>query len=116
QGVVFSGDIVYVDRMLGVLPFSHTGRWLASFAALEALQPARIVPGHGDVCDLSQAQAQTRDYLRALRTHMKKAVDDGTDISAAIKSFDVKPWAGLLNAAELHPGNASRTYLELERE
>jgi glyoxylase-like metal-dependent hydrolase (beta-lactamase superfamily II) len=116
QRVVFSGDIVYVDRMLGVIPVSHTGRWLQSFAALEALQPARIVPGHGDVCDVPRAQAQTRDYLQALRAHMKKAVDDGSDIGAAIKAFDAKPWIGLLNAAELHPGNASRTYLELERE
>ena len=30
QRVVFSGDIVYVDRMLGVIPVSHTGRWLAT--------------------------------------------------------------------------------------
>ena len=116
QKVVFSGDIVYVDRLLGVIPVSHTGRWLASFAALEALQPARVVPGHGEVCDLPKAQSQTRDYLQALRTHMKKAVDNGDDIGAAIKGFDVTPWLGLLNATELHPGNASRTYLELERE
>lgn len=116
QRVVFSGDIVYVDRMLGVIPVSHTGRWLDSFAALEALKPARIVPGHGDVCELPKAQAQTRDYLQALRTHMKQAVENGDDIGAAIKGFDAKPWMGLLNAAELHPGNASRTYLELERE
>jgi glyoxylase-like metal-dependent hydrolase (beta-lactamase superfamily II) len=116
QRVVFSGDIVYVDRMLGVIPVSHTGRWLTSFAALEALQPARIVPGHGEVCDLPKAQAQTRDYLRSLRTHMKQAVENGDEISTAIKAFDATPWMGLLNAAELHPGNASRTYLELERE
>ena len=114
--VAFSGDIVYVDRMLGVLPVSHTGRWLQSFAALQALQPARIVPGHGEVCDLATAQAQTRDYLQALRTHMKKAVDDGAEIGAAIQTFEAQPWMGLLNAAQLHPGNASRTYLELERE
>lgn len=116
QRVVFSGDVVYVDRMLGVIPVSHTGRWLENFAALEALQPARIVPGHGQVCDLPLAQAQTRDYLKTLRAHMKQAVDAGQDISAAIKAFDAKPWMGLLNAAELHPGNASRTYLELELE
>lgn len=114
--VAFSGDVVYVDRMLGVLPVSHTGRWLQSFAALQALQPARIVPGHGEVCDLATAQAHTRDYLVALRAHMKKAVDDGAEISGAIKAFDAQPWMGLLNAAQLHPGNASRTYLELERE
>jgi glyoxylase-like metal-dependent hydrolase (beta-lactamase superfamily II) len=116
QKIVFSGDIVYVDRLLGVITVSHTGRWLASFATLERLQPARIVPGHGEVCDLPKAQTQTRDYLQALRTHMKKAVNDGTDIGAAIKAFDAKPWLGLLNAVDLHPGNASRTYLELELE
>ena len=116
QRVVFSGDVVYVDRMLGVIPVSHTGRWLDSFAALEALQPARIVPGHGQVSELARAQADTRNYLQALRTHMKKAVEDGTDIGAAIRSFDAAPFMRLLNAAELHPGNASRTYLELERE
>lgn len=116
QRVVFSGDIVYVDRMLGVIPVSHTGRWLQSVAVLEALQPARIVPGHGDVCELPKAQTQTRDYLQALRAHMKQAVERGDDIGAAIKGFDARPWLGLLNAADLHPGNASRTYLELERE
>jgi hypothetical protein len=37
-------------------------------------------------------------------------------MSAAIKSFDAGAFAHLLNAAELMPGNASRVYLELERE
>lgn len=116
QQVLFSGDIVYVDRLLGVIPVSHTGRWLDTFAVIDQLQPARIVPGHGDVTDPATARAHTRDYLRALRAHMKKAVDDGTDVSAAVRSFDASPFLHLLNAAELMPGNASRTYLELERE
>ena len=46
----------------------------------------------------------------------QKAVDDGVDMSAAVKSFNAAPFMRLLNAAELMPGNASRTYLELERE
>ncbi len=114
--VLFSGDVVYVDRLLGVMPMSNTKAWLATFDAIEQLAPARIVPGHGKVTDLATAQAQTRDYLRALRAHMHQAVDEGMDVSAAIKSFHGEPWAQLLNAAELMPGNASRTYLELERE
>ena len=116
QRILFSGDVVYVDRLLGVFPMSRTKVWLATFAEIERLDPARIVPGHGRVCDLAQAQADTRDYLLALRAHMKKAVDDGTDISAAVKSFDDRAYTRLLNAAELMPGNASRTYLELEWE
>lgn len=59
--VLFSGDVVYVDRLLGVLPFSQTKPWLATFAEIERLSPARIVPGHGRVTDLPQAQAETRD-------------------------------------------------------
>jgi glyoxylase-like metal-dependent hydrolase (beta-lactamase superfamily II) len=114
--VLFSGDVVYVDRLLGVIPVSQTKPWLATLAEMERLMPARIVPGHGRVTDLATAQADTRDYLMALRSHMKKSVDDGLDISAAVKAFDARPWLRLLNAAELMPGNASRTYLELERE
>jgi glyoxylase-like metal-dependent hydrolase (beta-lactamase superfamily II) len=114
--VVFTGDIVYVDRLLAVLPVSSTRAWLEAFAALESWAPRRIVPGHGRVTDLATARRHTQDYLQALRAHMKRAVDQGMDISDAAKSFDLAPYRSLLNAAELHPGNASRTYLEVERE
>lgn len=116
RSVLFSGDIVYVDRMLGVIPVSHTGRWLETFGVIEQLKPRWIVPGHGDVTTLATAQADTRDYLQALRRHMQQAVEAGTDLSAAVKTFDSTPFTRLLNAADLMPGNASRTYLELERE
>jgi glyoxylase-like metal-dependent hydrolase (beta-lactamase superfamily II) len=116
QNVLFTGDVVYVDRLLGVLPVSNTKQWLATFEVIEALKPAVLVPGHGRVTDVAAAKADTQSYLLALRAHMKKAVDDGLDIGAAVKSFDAAPFTRLLNAAELMPGNASRTYLELERE
>jgi glyoxylase-like metal-dependent hydrolase (beta-lactamase superfamily II) len=116
RGVLFTGDVVYVDRLLGVIPVSHTRRWLDSFAAVEALAPRVLVPGHGRVSDLATAKAHTQAYLLALRAHMKKALDEGVDLSAAVRSFDGGPFARLLNAAELMPGNASRAYLELERE
>lgn len=116
RGVLFTGDVVYVDRMLGVIPVSNTKRWLDSFAVIEALQPRVLVPGHGRVTDLATARADTQAYLLALRAHMRKAVDDGTDVSAAVRSFDARPFTRLLNAVELMPGNGSRTYLELERE
>jgi hypothetical protein len=99
-----------------VLPVSRSKAWLETFAAIEALNPERIVPGHGRVCTLEQAQRETRDYLVALRAHMTRAVDDGQDISVAVKAFDARPWLRLQNASDLMPGNASRVYLELERE
>lgn len=114
--VLFSGDVVYVDRMLSIIPVSNTRAWLDSLKAIDNLQPQTIVPGHGQVSTLATARADTADYLVALRAHMKKAVDDGVDVSAAVKSFNTAPFMRLRNAADLMPGNGSRTYLELERE
>jgi glyoxylase-like metal-dependent hydrolase (beta-lactamase superfamily II) len=114
--VLFAGDIAYVDRLLAVLPASSTGHWVTALNAMAALAPRHIVPGHGRITDVSTVQQQSRDYPVALRTHMKRAVEQGIDLGEATRSFDLRPWRSLANAAELHPGNASRTYLELERE
>jgi glyoxylase-like metal-dependent hydrolase (beta-lactamase superfamily II) len=116
QKVLFSGDLVYVDRLLGVLPFSNSRNWLASFAEMEKLKPGKIVPGHGKVCDLDLARRDTRDYLRLLRGHMQKAFDGGSDLQAAIDSLDQKDFARLRNYEALNGGNASRVYLEIEAE
>jgi glyoxylase-like metal-dependent hydrolase (beta-lactamase superfamily II) len=116
QGVLFSGDLVYVDRMLGVLPFSSTRDWLASFAAMEKLEPRIIVPGHGQVCDLAMARRDTRDYLELLRGHMKQALERGDDLQTAIDSLDQSAYRYLQHYELLSGGNASRTYLEMETE
>lgn len=115
-GVLFSGDVVYVDRILGLLPVSNSRIWLASFAVIDELQPAIIVPGHGRVTDLATARRQTRDLLRALREQMKKAVDDGVDISLAVRSFDGRPYTALKHSEAWLPQLANHVYLELERE
>ncbi|MBN9369444.1 MBL fold metallo-hydrolase [Hydrogenophaga sp.] len=116
RDVVFTGDIVYTDRLLAVLPVSRTRPWLEAFGVVEAINPRWLIPGHGRPSDLTTARRHTRDYLQSLRMHMKRAVDDMQEIGAAIRSFDPKPFLHLHNAAELHPGNASRVYLDVERE
>ena len=114
--VLFAGDVVYVDRILGLLPVSSSKTWLKSFALIEQIKPQIIVPGHGSLTQLATAQAQTRDLLLALRGHMKKALDVDLDISAAVNSFDGKPFAHLKHAEVWLPQLANATYLEMERE
>jgi glyoxylase-like metal-dependent hydrolase (beta-lactamase superfamily II) len=116
QRVLFAGDLVYVDRLLGVLPVSNSRKWLASFEEMAKLKPAKIVPGHGKLCDLELARRDTRDYLRLLRGHMQKALDGGADLQTAIDSLDQKDFARLQNYETLKGGNASRVYLEIEAE
>lgn len=116
SNVLFSGDVVYVDRILGLHPVSNTKNWLASFAMIEELKPQTIVPGHGRVTNLPTAQAQTRDVLVALRTQCTKAVKVGMDISAAVKGFDATPFKSLKHVEVWMPQLVNFTYLEIERE
>jgi glyoxylase-like metal-dependent hydrolase (beta-lactamase superfamily II) len=115
-GVVFTGDVVYTDRILGLHPVSKTKTWLASFEALETLNPKVVVPGHGNVTNLAQAQRDTGNLLKALRAHMGKAGEAGTDIGAAVKSFDATPFKHLKHVDVWLPQLANRTYLEMEQE
>lgn len=114
--IVFAGDVVYVDRLLGVLSVSNLRRWLDSFAALEALRPGLIIPGHGAPTSLAKAQRETRDYLTRVRDHMKKAVAAGVDMQTAITTLDDRDFAYLSVYPELRGPNANRTYLEVEAE
>ncbi len=116
SGVVFTGDVVYVDRILGLHPVSKTKTWVQSFEALEALNPQVVVPGHGQVTTLAQAQRDTGQLLKALRTHMGPAVEAGTDIGAAVKGFDAAPFKHLKHVDVWLHQLANRTYLEMEQE
>jgi glyoxylase-like metal-dependent hydrolase (beta-lactamase superfamily II) len=116
SGVVFTGDVVYVNRILGLHPVSKTRNWLQSFQALEALNPRLLVPGHGQVTTLAQARQDTGHLLQALRKHMGEAVEAGTDIGTAVKSFDATPFRHLKHVDVWLPQLANRTYLEMEQE
>jgi glyoxylase-like metal-dependent hydrolase (beta-lactamase superfamily II) len=113
---LFSGDHIYVDRLLGVMPFSSSKNWQASFEEIEKLKPKIIIPGHGKVCDLSKAQRDTKDYLVLLRKHMRKAIDAGAEMQKAIDTLDQSAFRNLENYELLKGGNASRVYLEMEAE
>ena len=116
SGVVFTGDVVYVDRILGLHAVSKTKTWVESFKALEALQPRVLVPGHGRVTTLAQAQRDTGALLQALRTHMSSAVEQGMDLGVAVQSFDAAPFQHLKHVEVWLPQLANRTYLEMELE
>lgn len=86
ERIVFTGDIVYVGRVLSVLQFSDSASWLEAFSAIESLDPAHVIPGHGPATTLAEARTDTRDYLVNLRNRIRDHIDGGGDI---IKSVDV---------------------------
>jgi len=113
--VVFGGDIVYIERILGIGEQSHSGTWIEVFEAMAALEPEMVVPGHGNPVPLAGATADTYDYLVNLRTQMGAYIDDGGDIIGSV-NVDQAAFSYLSNFEGLAKRNAQQVYSEMEWE
>jgi len=115
QNVVFTGDLVYVDRILGVLPWSSVKNAHAAFEQLEALNPKHVVPGHGRVTDMAQAKRDTGDYETFLATVIGKAAQDMESLSETLARYaDLPQFRHLENYNDLHRANMNRAFVEFE--
>ncbi len=115
RGVMFSGDLVFVDRLLGVLPWSSVRNGQTAFHALAALQPAHIVPGHGRVCGLAQAQRETGDYYDFLADKVGAAAREMESMDATLDRYaDLPAFRHLENYDSLHRANMNRAFTEFE--
>jgi glyoxylase-like metal-dependent hydrolase (beta-lactamase superfamily II) len=115
ERVLFSGDIVYTERMLGITEVSSSKHWVAAFAALAAEQPLHVIPGHGRPTTLARATADTRDYLVFLRQAVGAFMEGGGDITR-VGEVDQARFAHLLNFEQLAGRNAQQVFSELEWE
>lgn len=115
RNVMFTGDLVYVDRILGVLPWSSVKKGQKAFHALEALKPKHIVPGHGGVCDLAKAKRDSGDYEDFLANVIGKAAQDMEPLDATLnKHADLPQFRHLQNYGDLHRANMNRAFVEFE--
>jgi len=115
RGTIFTGDLVYVDRLLGVLPGSSVQKGQKAFKALAALKPAHVVPGHGRVCDLAQAQRETGDYYDFLANTIGAAAKEMEPMDEVLKHHaDLPAFRHLENYKDLHRANMNRAFTEFE--
>jgi glyoxylase-like metal-dependent hydrolase (beta-lactamase superfamily II) len=115
KDTVFTGDIVYVERILGNGGQSNAKSWIDVFEEMAALTPAHVVPGHGHATTLETATIDTYDYLVNLRTQIGALIDDGGDIMDAPK-IDQSAFAYLEQFDSLAGRNAQTTYEQMEWE
>lgn len=115
SSVVFAGDTVFAERLLGILPDS-AGRWIKSLEYLrDTLQPRVVVPGHGKVTDMQQALRDSYDYLVFLRSAVTKRFADGAfDPVEASQNLDQSRFSYLKNYEDL--GLRSRNALAVAEE
>jgi glyoxylase-like metal-dependent hydrolase (beta-lactamase superfamily II) len=101
QRVLFTGDLVE-SRCFAIFPWFPPDetdvdgdRWIAVLEQLERLEPAVVVPGHGDVGDASVIVI-AREYLEQLRSETRRLAADGMSEEGVVAELD-------RSMRELHP-------------
>jgi len=113
--VIFTGDLVFVDRVFALLPWSSVKHGQKAFHAMEALKPKYIVPGHGGVSDLAKAKRECGDYYDFLNNTIGAAAEEMEPMEDVIERYSTLPqFEHLEHFDELHRTNMNRTYLEYE--
>jgi glyoxylase-like metal-dependent hydrolase (beta-lactamase superfamily II) len=111
--VIFTGDLVFVDRLLGVQPESCVRCGQRAFHAMEALQPVFVVPGHGRVSDLARAKRDTGDYYDFLVDKIAPAAHNMDDMETVLNKYsDLPAFRHLEHYDSWHRANMNRAYAE----
>ena len=115
QRVVISGDVVYSDRM-PTTSASDITQWITMLDELQALDPAAVIPGHGDVTDVEGLRR-----LHALLSGIRDEVEKGYE--AGLSDYEMLPAVleNLQQFEEYYPGfkdklgrDISHVYLQIE--
>ncbi|MFP4146389.1 MAG: MBL fold metallo-hydrolase [Halorhodospira sp.] len=113
--VAFTGDLVYVDRMLGVHPWSSVENGYEAYQELTALAPETVVPGHGRVSGMERVERDTGAYYEFLVQEVGAAAEDLTPLEEVVERHREEPAFQHLEHYEgWHTTNVNRAYLEFE--
>ncbi len=101
QRVLFTGDLVE-NNCFAIFPWFPPedtdvdgDRWIELLEQLEALEPAVVVPGHGEVGDASVI-TRAREYLQLLRSEARRLAEEGASEEETAAHLD-------RTMRELHP-------------
>jgi glyoxylase-like metal-dependent hydrolase (beta-lactamase superfamily II) len=102
HGIVFTGDIVFSQRLLGVQQDGAL-RWIKSLEYLrDVIKPMVVIPGHGAVTNLKTSLKDSYDYLVLLRDKVKLGFEQGAfDPVEAIEGIDQSVFSYLENYSSI---------------
>lgn len=113
--VMFTGDIVYTERMLSIGEHSKSKSWLSVFTSMAAFKPEYLIPGHGGATTLEKVQKDTGDYLAYLRKSIALLIESGGG-AHEVSRVNQSRFQYLKNYESLKGRNALKVYTEMEWE
>lgn len=113
---LWTGDLLFVDR-IPVVDGRALG-WLKAMAALRALKPAHLIPGHGPVRhDADAAFEPQQQYLDQLVSSVRAELKAGSTLAQTVEMLgNQPPQKAWLLFDDYHRRNVTAVYTELEWE
>jgi len=112
--ILWAGDLLFHQR-IPTLDGSVTG-WLTVMDELAQLKPVLVVPGHGSVASLDAIASKQRHYLETMRNEIRAFVAKNGRLSEALDTVGADQQTKWLLFDEMHKGNVTRAFTELEWE
>jgi len=116
EKVLFAGDLVFRGR----IPFvgnADSKRWLSALDDIEKLNPAIVIPGHGNYSERPvQDIAFTRGYLNYLRESMSKSAINLDSFEEAYQEVNWSEYEGMPLFRAANRMNAYNVYLSIQAE
>jgi glyoxylase-like metal-dependent hydrolase (beta-lactamase superfamily II) len=93
ERILFTGDLVE-NKGFAIFPYFppddvdvNGDRWIEALEMMERLEPAMVVPGHGDVGDAAVVTA-AREYLVQLRDETRRLAAEGVGIDDIVSRLE----------------------------
>lgn len=112
--IVFVGDLVFNDRLPSIRD-GNLGGWIDVLDRISAMDIDFIVGGHGKICD-KMAIDMTYGYLSTLRKEVATILENGEDISFAVKNVVMEKYQDVKFYDSMHRQNVEIAYRMLEWE
>jgi glyoxylase-like metal-dependent hydrolase (beta-lactamase superfamily II) len=108
-----AGSEVYIDRIPDVRD-ADLNAWRDTLAQIEALKCRHLVPGYGPIGACADVGVFAH-YLIELDSHVEALMKEGVSLGELRDRCGLPEFASWDQYETLHPENANRTYLRLER-
>lgn len=115
EKILFAGDLAFHQRMLPIFEITDTALWLEAWDKLEELNAQIVIPGHGDVTNMTEVRKYTKGYLEFLRTKVEEVLDNDGTLEDAYK-IDQSEYAHLDTFKQLALRNVARVFKKMEFE
>jgi hypothetical protein len=110
---LIAGDLVTTNRIPNMRDANPKG-WRDALAQLALTRCLHLVPGYGPVGNCADI-ATFAHYFTSLESRVETLVKDGVSLAEVRDRCDLPEFARWDQYDTLHPQNANRTYLRLER-